>query len=95
MTKLQYPAACHTSHCVVVFGSKNNYCFQMPVTRFEFTWIDLALTSLLANQPVASDSECARDQLQCAAVTAQVNLSFSFVSWVIKHLIEFITIESQ
>ncbi len=63
----------------------------MPVTRFEFTWIDLALTSLLANQPVASDSECARDQLQCAAVTAQVNLSFSFTFRVYRH--EFIVID--
>ena len=29
-----------------------------PVSRFEFTWIDLAVTSLLANQPVASESGC-------------------------------------
>ena len=42
----------------------------------------------------SSDSERARDQWQCAAVTPQVNLSFSFVSCVSKHLIEFIAIES-
>ena len=66
----------------------------VPLSRFEFTWIDLGLTSLLANQPVASESERARDQWQCAAVTPQVNLSFSFVSRVSKHLIEFIAIGS-
>ena len=32
------------------------------------------------------------DQWQCAAVTPQVNLNFSFVSRVSKHLIEFISI---
>ena len=41
----------------------------------------------------SSDSE--RDQWQCAAVAPQVNLSFSFVSRVSKHLIEFIAIESS
>ena len=66
----------------------------LVVSRFEFTWIDLALTSPLADQPVASESERSRDQWQCAAVTLHVNLSFSFVSRVSKHLIEFITIES-
>ena len=61
-----------------------------PVSRFEFTWIDLAVTSLLANQPVASESVRARDQWELAAMTPRVNLSFSFVSRVSKHLIEFI-----
>ena len=42
----------------------------------------------------SSDSERARDQWQCAAVTPQVNLSFSVVSCVSKHVIEFIAIES-
>ena len=64
----------------------------VPVSRFEFTWIDLALASLLANQPVASESERARDHWQCAAMTPQVNLSFSFVSRVSKHAIELIAI---
>ena len=36
----------------------------IPVSRFEFERIDLAIASLLANQPVASDSERARDQCQ-------------------------------
>ena len=58
---------------------------QLPVSRIEFT----------AN-PVCScpslDSERARDQWQCADVTPQVNLSFSFVSCVSKHFIEFIAI---
>ncbi len=61
-----------------------------PVSRFEFTLIDLAVTSLLANQPVASESVRARDQWELAAMTPRVNLSFSFVSRVSKHLIEFI-----
>ena len=52
----------------------------IPVKRFEFEQIGLAMTSLLANQPVESESERARDQCQSAAVTLLVNLSFSFVS---------------
>ena len=43
----------------------------------------------------SSDSERARGQWQCAAVTPQVNLSFSFVSCISKHLIECIAIESS
>ena len=43
----------------------------------------------------SSDSERTRDQWQCAAVTPQVNLSFSFVSCISKHLIECIAIESS
>ena len=42
----------------------------------------------------SSDSERVRDQWQCAAVTSQVNLSFSFVSCISKHLIECIVIET-
>ena len=41
----------------------------VPLSRFEFDRIDLAITSLWANQPVASESERARDQCQRAAVT--------------------------
>ena len=43
----------------------------------------------------SSDSERARDQWQCVAVTPQVNLRFSFVSCISKHLIECIVIESS
>ena len=43
----------------------------------------------------SSDSERARDQWQCAAVTLQVNVSFSFLSCISKHLIECIAIESS
>ena len=43
---------------------------------------------------ISLDSERARGQWQCADVTPQVNLSFSFVSCVSKHLIEFIAIDS-
>ena len=49
-----------------------------PVSWLEFERIDLAIISLLANQPVASESE--RDQCQSAGVTPPVNLSFSFPS---------------
>ena len=63
-----------------------------PVSRSEFTWIDLAVTSLLANWPFASESGHARDQCLRAAVTPQVNLSFSFVSRVPRHLIYIIAI---
>ena len=60
---------------------------QLPVSRIEFT------ANRVCNCP-SLDSERARDQWQCADVTQQVNLSFSFVSCVSKHLIEFIAIES-
>ena len=36
----------------------------VPVSRFEFERIDLAITSLLGNQLVASESEHTRDQCQ-------------------------------
>ena len=67
----------------------------VPVSRFEFTWIDLAVTSLLANQPVASESSRARYQCLHAAVTLPVNLSFSFASRVSRHLIYFIAVHRQ
>ena len=51
----------------------------LTVTRFER--IDLAITSLLANQLVA------RDQCLSVAVTQPVNLSLSFLSRVSRHLI--------
>ena len=59
-----------------------------PLSRFELILIDLALTSLLANEPVASESGRARHQCLCAAVTLQVNLSFSLLFSVSKHLIK-------
>ena len=65
----------------------------VPVSRVEFTRIDLAMTWLLANQLVTSESERAREQCQCAAVTPPINL-FLFVSRVSRHLIEFIAIDS-
>ena len=46
------------------------------VSRFEFERIDLAITSPLANWPVASESKSARDQCHSAAVTPPVNLGF-------------------
>ena len=60
----------------------------VPVSRIEFT-----ANRVCTGQ--SSDSERARDQWQCAAVTPQVNLSFSFVSCISKHLIECIAIESS
>ena len=67
---------------------------SFPVSRFEFERIDRAITSLLANQPVALESECARDQCQSAVVTLPVNLSFSFLSWVLRNRIDFIAVDS-
>ena len=60
------------------------------VSRFGFEQIDLAITSQLANQPVASESESERagDQCQSAVVTRPVNLSRSLLSRVSRHLIE-------
>ena len=51
-----------------------------------------AMTSLLANQ---LESDRARDQCQSAAVTPAVNLSFSFLSHVSTHIIDFIAMDSQ
>ena len=50
------------------------------VSRFEVERVDLAITALLDNQPVASELERARDKCQSAVVTSSVNLSFSFLS---------------
>ena len=47
--------------------------------------IELAITSLLANQPVASESERGHDQCQSAAVTHGCRVS--------RHLIHFIAID--
>ena len=60
------------------------------VSRFEFEWINLAIASLLANQPIVSEFECARDQCQSATVTPPVNLNFSFLSRISRHLIDLI-----
>ena len=65
------------------------------MSRFE--GIDLAITSLLANQLERAhdqESERAYDQSQSGAVTPPVNLSFSFLSRVSRHLIDFIAIDS-
>ena len=60
---------------------------QLPVSRIEST-----ANRVCTGQ--SSDTERARDQCQCAAVTPYVNLMFSFVSCISKHLIECIAIES-
>ena len=49
------------------------------MSRFEFERIDLAMTSLLDNQPVALESEPANDQCQNASVTTWINLTVSIV----------------
>ena len=67
---------------------------QRPVSRFEFERIDLAIASLPANQPVASESERAPDPCQSAAMTLPVNLRFSFLPRVSRHLIDFIVTDS-
>ena len=59
-------------------------------------WINLVImsvTSLLANQPVALESECACEQCQSAAVTSPVNPRFSFLPRVSRRqLIDFFAI---
>ena len=64
-----------------------------PLRVFRCHELSLPLNRVCTGQ--SSDSERARDQWQCAAVTPQVNLSFSFVSSISKHLIECIAIESS
>ena len=61
----------------------------IPVSRIEF-----AANQVCRPTGQSSDPDRALDQWQCAAVTPQVNLSFSLVSCVSKHLIEFIAVES-
>ena len=63
--------------------------------RFQCERVDLAINLLLANQPVASEAERARDQCQSAAVSPPVNLSCSCLSRLSKHLIDFIDIHRQ
>ena len=53
--------------------------------NFEFERIDLAITLVLANQPVTSESACAPDQCQSAALTPPVNQSFLFLSRASRH----------
>ena len=71
----------------------NRFANSNRDTGIEFRWqhlfrcheLSLPLNRVCTGQ--SSDSECARDQWQCVAVTAQVNLSFSFVYCISKHLI--------
>ena len=61
-----------------------------PAPRIEFT-----VNRVCRPTGQSSDSESARDQWQCIAVTPQVNLRFSFVAlikYVSKHLVECIAI---
>ena len=50
----------------------------IPVSRFEFERIDLAIASLLANQVVTSESEHAGDQCQNTSVTSPVMSEICF-----------------
>ena len=68
-----------------------NLCSAVPM--FPGTYVprchelSLPLNRVCTGQ--SSDSERAHDQWQCAAVTPQVNLTFSFVSCISKHFIPF------
>ena len=70
---------------------QNNRPQSLAVTRCH----ELSLPLIRVCTGQSSDSERARDQWQCAAVTPQVNLSFSFVSCISKHVFECIAIESS
>ena len=52
----------------------------VPVSQFEFDRIDLAIISLLVNQPVVSEPERARDLFQSATITAVQSEFFVLVS---------------
>ena len=69
---------------------------QFELDQIDLEQIDLAITSPLANQPVASYSECAFMHYQCrsAAMTPQVNLNFVFQSRVSRYLIDFFATET-
>ena len=75
-------------HCAIVLYR----CHELSLQRIELA--NTSVSSLLTNQPVASESERARDPSQRAAVTSQINLSFWFVYRVPRHLIEFIPLDS-
>ena len=65
-------------------------CHKLSLQR-----IELAITSvssLLANQLTAPESQRARDHGQSAVVTPQVKRSFAFLSRFSRHLIDFIPI---
>ena len=71
------------------------YCAWVAVVSDAYRCHELSLPLNRVCTGRSSDSERARYQWQCAAVTPQVNLSFSFVSCISKHLIECIAIESS
>ena len=63
--------------CQIIFPTSIAYWYW--VSRFEFERIDLAITSLRANQPIASELECAVSK--CSRdPPPPVNLSFSPLS---------------
>ena len=77
----------------IVMCLKRKWCGYVSHHYSRCHELSLPLNRVCTSQ--SSDSEHARDQWQCAAVTPQVNLSFSFVSCISKHLIECIAIESS
>ena len=82
----------------MAYSSHSAFPFSTRTTPHDFYSDDVKINTKtkwwrcrrLANQPVASEPERARNQCLRAAVTPQVNLSFSFVSHVFRHLIYFI-----
>ena len=76
-----------------IFGNKGGFEPGPTWLRVRCHELSLPLNRVCTGQ--SSDSERARDHWQCAAVTPQVNPSFSFVSCISKHLIECIAIESS
>ena len=92
LTTIKYPTR-GDDYNGLVYGT-GRVQSRTPVSRFTFTWIDHALTSLLANQPVASEAGRARYHCLRAAVTMLVDLRFSFVSGVPRYLIYVIAVDS-
>ena len=59
--------------------SINHFKCCTPVSRFQFTWIDLALNSRLANQPSYRSRDVrARDQWQRTPMTPRVGPESEF-----------------
>ena len=58
-------------------------CHSLSLQRIDL--VITTVTSLLANHPVASESERIRDQCQSPAVIQPVNLSFSFLFGISRH----------
>ena len=76
---------CRPEHTSIVFLGRHSRCHELSLQRTELTIT--SVSSLLANQLVASESQRARDHgHQSAVVTPLGNLSFWLLSHCSRHL---------